>query len=58
MTGSLTLGRHSGNGDEDKTKLEPFAHAYPKYGDGGAQQIHTNSRVIYFDEVEVLPKMQ
>nr|WP_024645387.1 RHS repeat-associated core domain-containing protein [Pseudomonas syringae] len=45
-------------GDEDKTKLEPFVHAYPEYGDGGAQQIHTNSKVIYFDEVEVLPEKQ
>ncbi|MFJ5240111.1 RHS repeat-associated core domain-containing protein [Pseudomonas neuropathica] len=43
-------------GDEDKTKLEPFADAYPEYGDGGAQQIHTNSRVIHFDKVEVLPE--
>ncbi|MHC8365317.1 RHS repeat-associated core domain-containing protein [Pseudomonas sp. ZT5P21] len=43
-------------GDEDKTKLEPFADAYPEYGEGGAQQIHTNSRVIHFDKVEVLPE--
>nr|WP_286948115.1 RHS repeat-associated core domain-containing protein [Pseudomonas sp. UBA6718] len=43
-------------GDKDKSKLEPFADAYPEYGEGGARQVHLDGRKVEFDEVEILPE--
>lgn len=43
-------------GDNDKSKLEPFAEAYKKYGDGGAVQLHADGKVISFDSVDILPE--
>lgn len=43
-------------GDKGKSKLEPFADAYPEYGEGGARQVHLDGRKVEFDEVEILPK--
>ncbi len=43
-------------GDDVKTKLEPFAEAYPQYGEGGAVQLHADSRKIDFDNVDILPE--
>ncbi|CEE90340.1 hypothetical protein XNA1_3640003 [Xenorhabdus nematophila str. Anatoliense] len=42
-------------GDEVKTKLEPFATAYPEHGAGGARQLHADWRTINFDSVKILP---
>lgn len=42
-------------GDTDKSKLEPFAEAYPKYGDGAAVQLHADRRDVVFDQVDILP---
>jgi len=37
-------------------KLEPFAEAYPKYGDGGAVQMHAEGQTIMFRKLEILPE--
>ncbi|WP_193757010.1 RHS repeat domain-containing protein, partial [Xenorhabdus sp. KJ12.1] len=42
-------------GDEIKTKLEPFATAYPEHGAGGARQLHADWRTIHFDSIKILP---
>jgi RHS repeat-associated protein len=41
-------------GDQDKTKQEPFAEAYPKYGIGGAAQLQADGRKVDFTNVEII----
>ncbi|PBP81406.1 hypothetical protein CCL22_15540 [Pseudomonas syringae] len=43
-------------GDTEKNKLEPFAEAYKKYGDGGAQQLHLDGQKVKFDQVDIIPE--
>ncbi|WP_444886997.1 hypothetical protein [Microbulbifer sp. JMSA008] len=43
-------------GDQDKSKLEPFAEAYPEYGEGGAVQLHAKDKIIEFDKVDIFPE--
>ncbi len=43
-------------GDTDKTRMEPFAAAYPKYGEGGAVQLHADRRDVNYDKVDILPE--
>ncbi|MFE8070087.1 hypothetical protein QQM79_03425 [Marinobacteraceae bacterium S3BR75-40.1] len=43
-------------GDSDETKKEPFAEAYPQYGQGGEAQLHADGKFVDFDSVDILPE--
>ncbi|MBK8188088.1 MAG: EndoU domain-containing protein [Cellvibrio sp.] len=54
--GEITAFVPKWKGNTDPSKLEPFAEAYPQYGQGGAWQLHADNQVIKFDNVEILPE--
>ncbi|MFP1886657.1 RHS repeat-associated core domain-containing protein, partial [Lonsdalea quercina] len=42
-------------GNSHPTKLEPFAKAYPQYGQGGEAQLHAGGQIIHFDSIDIIP---
>lgn len=43
-------------GDKPGEALEPFTEAYPKYGDGGAQQMYADKKIIKYNKVDIIPE--